>query len=109
MHISPAARRVLNLVFAQSAAQAALNRPRLERGAGLPRAELNAALAELAQRGLIDAQRLRLTLPGLAVAVASGTRATTRARSVARKARRKQAVSAPIALFSQREPPRAVA
>jgi hypothetical protein len=109
MHISPVAQRVLNLVFAQSAAQAPLNRPRLERHSRLPRAELNAALAELEQRGLIDAQRLRLTLPGLAVAVATGARATRKARSVARKARRKPAVSAPIALFSQREAPRAVA
>jgi len=99
----------LNLVFAESAAQTSLNRPRLERRSGLSRAELHAALDELARRGLVDAQRLRLTLAGLAVAVASGARATTRARSVARKAQRKQAVSAPIALFSQREPPRAVA
>jgi hypothetical protein len=109
MHISPVAQRVLKLVFAQSAAQTPLNRPRLERHSGLPRAELNAALAELDQRGLLDAQRLRLTLAGLAVAVAAGARATTRARSVARKARRKETVNAPIALFSQREAPRAVA
>ena len=109
MHISPVAQRVLNLVFAESAAQAPLNRARLERRSGLARAELHAALDELACRGLIDAQRLRLTLAGLAVAVASGARARTRARSVARKAPRKPAMSAPIALFSQREPPRAVA
>jgi hypothetical protein len=68
--------------------------------------ELNAALAELARLGLLDAQRLRLTLPGLAVAAACGARTHTKSSPSARKRIR---VNAPIALFSQREVTRAVA
>ena len=106
MHISASAQRLLKLVFAASAAQGPLNRPRLERGSGLSRAELNRALERLAQLGLLDAQRLRLTLSGLALAVACGARSKARRRP---RARCPFAMSPPIALFSQREAPRAVA
>jgi hypothetical protein len=68
--------------------------------------ELNHAVGELDRLGLLDAQRLRLTLPGLALAAASGARRAVKSRAVAAKARK---VSAPIALFSPREAPRAVA
>jgi hypothetical protein len=109
MHISPPAQRLLKLVFKASSAQGPLTRPRLERQSGLSRAALNGALAELAQHGLLDAQRLRLTLPGLAIAVACGARAKEARRSAAPSARLPAAVNAPIALFYRREPPRAVA
>jgi hypothetical protein len=109
MHISRPAQRVLKLVFAISSAQGSLTRPRLERRSGLSRVELHAALAELAQVGLLDTQRLRLTLPGLAFAVACGSRARAKARPAAPRERRQARVAAPIALFSVREPARAVA
>ena len=109
MHLSPPSQRILKLVFAVSSAQGSLNRPRLERRSGLGRAELKRVLDQLADLGLLDAQRLRLTLNGLAVAVASGARAKPARRPRARRAGDSSAMPAPIALFSQREPPRAVA
>ena len=97
MHISAHAQALLKLVFA--ATSGALTRPRLERLSGLLRPELNQALAELVRFGLLDAQRLRLTMPGLALAVAAASgargspgarvlrtrRAVFRARSTARR------------------------
>jgi hypothetical protein len=109
MHISPPAQRLLKLVFTASSAQAVLSRPRLEQQSGLLRAELNAALSELTRLGLLEPQRLRLTLPGLALAVACGARAKARTRPTARGASLAAQMPAPIALFSQREAPRAVA
>jgi hypothetical protein len=109
MHISSPARRVLKLVFAASSAQGPLTRPRLERRSALSRVELSAALAELAQLGLLDAQRLRLTLPGLALAVACGARSRAKARQPEASPHRQARVATPIALFSAREPARAVA
>jgi hypothetical protein len=96
-------------MFLAGSARAPLSRPRLERQAGLSRGETNRALDELARHGLIDAQRLRLTLPGLALAVAAGARAKAKRRVAARRACREHTASAPIALFSRRELPRAVA
>ena len=87
------ARRVLGLVFSLSSATTALTRPRLERELGASPSELNFALHELTQLGLLDEKRLRLTLPGLAVAAACAA----------------TVIEAPIALFSRREAPRAVA
>ena len=113
MQINDLARRTLQLVFALSESSTALTRPRLERRLNVSTAELSQAIAELTGLGLLDAQRLRLTLPGLAVAVASGARSRVKPRVRAVKsappARSERAVRAPIALFSQREMPRAVA
>jgi DNA-binding GntR family transcriptional regulator len=109
MQITALARRVLQLVFALSSNGATLTRPRLERRLEVSSVALNEAIAELSRSGLLDAQRLRLTFPGLAMAVASGARSTAEPRALAAKAPRPTAVRAPIALFSQREAPRAVA
>ena len=108
MQISPLALRILTLVFTDSSSQRVLTRPHLERKSGLRTAELNEALQELETRGLLDARRLRLTLPGLAFAVASGGRVQRPARKRARVAERR-ITAAPTALFSPRELPRAVA
>ena len=94
MQISALSRRVLQLVFTLSSNSTALTRPRLERRLGVGPSELNLELGELARLGLIDPQRLRLTMSGLAVAAAC---------------RKASAIEAPIQLFSQRETPRAVA
>jgi hypothetical protein len=110
MQISALAHVLLKLMFTVSSARAPLSRPRLEQQTGRARGEVNRALAELAAAGLIDAQRLRLTLSGLALAVASGARSKSRTRVAAARLRPDEpAIRAPIALFSRREPPRAVA
>jgi len=110
MQITDLARRVLQLVFALSVSSTALTRPRLERRLDVSTGALNQALSELSRLGLLDAQRLRLTFPGLALAVASGARSKAKPRAQAPKAAAPAAaVRAPIALFSQREAPRAVA
>jgi hypothetical protein len=109
MQITALARRVLQLVFALSSSSSALTRPRLERRLDVSTAALSEAITELGRLGLLDAQRLRLTFPGLALAVASGARSTAKPRAQAAKAPPVNAVRAPIALFSQREAPRAVA
>ena len=109
MQISAPAQRLLKLVFAASSAQGPITRPRLERGSGLSRAELSAALDELARLGLLDAQRLRLTLPGLALAVACGAKVKATLRPAATRPPQPSALHAPVVLFSRREAPRAVA
>jgi hypothetical protein len=112
MQISPSAQCLLKLVFNASSSREPVTRPRLERQSGLSSRTLNRALDELGQRGLLDLPRLRLTLAGLAVAVAYGARSRAKARSAERQARRfgaQQVMSAPISLFSRREAPRAVA
>ena len=109
MQITALARRVLQIVFALSSSGAALTRPRLERRLGVSAPALNQAITELAGLGLLDAQRLRLTLSGLAVAVVSGARTRAKPRRAAAKAAAPSAAPAPIALFSQREAPRAEA
>jgi hypothetical protein len=115
MQITAVARRVLQVVFALSSSGAALTRPRLERRLGIATGALNEAITELGRLGLLDAQRLRLTFPGLAVAVASGSRSKAKPRALSAQApsasgaNAPPAVRAPISLFSQREAPRAVA
>lgn len=108
MQITALAQRVLEFVFAASSTQRALTRPQLERQSGLGSEALNAALDELSKHGLLDARRLRLTLPGLALAVACGARSQRRPQKAARVARRR-IVAAPVGLFCEREQPRAVA
>jgi len=109
MQITALARRLLQLVFALSSSGTALTRPRLQRRLDVPLEALNQAVGELGRVGLLDTQRLRLTFPGLALAVASGARSTGKPRALAAKAPPASDVPAPIALFSQREAPRAVA
>jgi hypothetical protein len=110
MQITALARRVLQLVFSLSPSSNALTRPRLERCLGVSSDALNQAITELSRLGLLDARRLRLTFPGLALAVASGARSQAKPRTRAPKAAPLTSVAqAPIALFSQREAPRAVA
>ncbi len=104
MQISAPALRVLKLVF--QAGSSTLSRPRLARHTGLDQPALTVAIDELTRLGLVDARRLRLTLPGLAVAVAAGAQTRAKPRREAVEARRP---NAPIALFSRREAPRAVA
>ena len=106
MQISTLGRRLHHLVFVLSSSPQALTRPRLERRLGVAASELNPALDELARHGLLDGQRLRLTLPGLALAVASSAPRAAKQRP---RAGRTAGVQAPISLFSQRETPRAVA
>jgi hypothetical protein len=109
MQITALAQRLLQLVFALSSASAALTRPRLEQRLGLARGGLNAPLDELQRLGLLDAARLRLTLSGLALAVACGARSRSSRRRPARKPAESVTLRAPIPLFSEREAPRAVA
>ncbi len=106
MQINALAHRLLQLVFALSSRSAVLTRPRLERRLEVSTSALNRAITELSRLGLLDAQRLRLTLPGLAFAVAGGARSMAERRALAAPA---SAARGPIALFSQREAPRAVA
>jgi hypothetical protein len=107
MQITALAQRLLRLVFSLSSLQTVLSRPRLERRLAIERGGLNSALDELSRLGLLDPQRLRLTFSGLAVAVAL----SARRKPQKRPARRVEpaALHAPIALFSERETPRAVA
>lgn len=102
MQITALARRALHLVFVLSSASSALSRPRLERRLGVAPSELGAALRELARLGLIDPQRLRLTMSGLVIAAAA------RRSQEARKSSTPQ-IAAPVRLFSRGETPRAVA
>ena len=109
MQITALARRVLKLVFSLSVSSTALTRPRLERQLGVSTAELNQAITDLSRAGLLDAQRLRLTFPGLALAVASGARTARTARAHTPNTPPASPAPAPISLFSRREAPRAVA
>lgn len=110
MHISALAQQLIKLVFTLSSCGVALTRPRLEQRLNAPRGDFKRALEELQRLGLVDAQRLRLTLPGLACAVGLGAqKPKRRARPAARKAAPPRELRAPTALFSERETPRAVA
>jgi hypothetical protein len=112
MQISALARTLLELVFSLSSASTALTRPRLAQRLGVSPTDLNPAFDELGRLGLLDPQRLRLTMPGLAVAAACVARAAKRARPRVVKERRatpQPSMAAPISLFSRREAPRAVA
>jgi hypothetical protein len=110
MQTSVTARRLLQLVFAMSSASIRLTRPRLEQHLAVAPCELNQAIEELTALGLLDPQRLRLTLPGLALAVACSGEAARKRRASSPKAQNKRTnAQRPIALFSLREAPRAVA
>jgi hypothetical protein len=109
MQISALAQRLLRLVFSLSSTQTALSRPRLERRLAVARGGLNGPLDELSRLGLLDAQRLRLTFSGLAVAVALSARRKPHRRPASQMRVDSAALRAPIALFSERETPRAVA
>jgi hypothetical protein len=109
MQISVLAEQLLRLVFNLSSSSASLTRPRLEARLGQARGGLNGAFAELSRLGLLDAQRIRLTLAGLAHAVALGAHGRSRRRRPAPQAPLLLARRASIALFSAREAPRAVA
>src|SRR5450755_1702354 len=98
MQISLLAQRLIQLLFALSSAQASLTRPRLEQRLGLMRGGLNAAFDELQRLGLLDAARLRLTLSGLALAVACGARSRKSQRRATRKPPEPIMLRAPIAL-----------
>jgi Mn-dependent DtxR family transcriptional regulator len=103
MQINALARRALHLVFVLSSSSSALSRPRLEQRLGVSAAELNTALGELARLGLLDVQRLRLTMAGLVLAAASRKSQESCKPSVTAEPQ------APIQLFSHRESARAVA
>ena len=111
MQITALARRLLQLIFALSSSSTALTRPRLARRLDVPTEGLNDAIAELGRQGLIDAQQMRLTFPGLAVAVADGAHsAKAKPRAMTTKAATAStAARSPIALFAQSEARRAVA
>jgi hypothetical protein len=109
MQINALARRLLKLVFVLSSSSTALTRPRLERRLDVSTVALNQAVEELSRFGLLDAQRLRLTLSGLACAVAVGARSTAKRRAPRTSPVKSAPMAAPITLFSQREAPRAVA
>ncbi len=49
---------------------------RVAKKTGLSRAEVESALAALDRAGLVDSDRVRLTLPGLAYAAATGAAAS---------------------------------
>ena len=69
---------VLAAIFELLQADRAVTRPRLSAPTGLSPERLLRALAELEVNGWVDREELRLTLPGLAVAVAVQGRATAR-------------------------------
>lgn len=62
--------RVLTALFSRYSKSSSVSRAELERSLDLAPDELEGALAALERAGLLDAARLRLTLSGLAVAVA---------------------------------------
>ncbi len=109
MQISVHARGLLLAIFTLSRASVALSRPLLQRRLHCARSELQAALEELTRLEFVDPRRLRLTLAGLAVAVTLGARARSDKGRAAAKSEPLILPRAPIALFSAREAPRAVA
>jgi hypothetical protein len=105
--ISAAALLVLTHVFQLSGRRRALTRAALAEACALEPSALRSALDELCRAALLDLPRLRLTLSGLALATA----ARAGSRRPKRRVERPQVVryESPIALFAQRELPRAVA
>lgn len=63
---------VLQAIFSMSSEGLPISRTTLARRLGLKAPVLHRHLAALERSGLIDGQRLRLTLPGLAVAASMG-------------------------------------
>jgi Mn-dependent DtxR family transcriptional regulator len=62
--------RVLIAIFSRYSKSVSVSRAELARSLDVAPQELEGALAELERAALVDAARLRLTLSGLAVAVA---------------------------------------
>lgn len=78
----PARFTVLLAIFSLSSAVLPITRAGLGRRLGLSPAELERQLMALERFGFIDVRRLRLTLPGLAAAVAMrGSKGASRTRS----------------------------
>ena len=66
--------RILHALFDLAQADIHATPEQLARWLGVPSMELAPAVDRLARRGLIDRERLRLTLMGLAQAVRAGAR-----------------------------------
>ncbi len=109
MQITILGQRLLVTVLKLSGSRSALSFALLARESAAAHGELRAALEELARLGLLDRWRLRLTLAGLAMAVAIGAREKSATRRATGSAPAPALRHAPIALFSARETPRAVA
>jgi hypothetical protein len=80
---NPSVAIVLRAIYRASAHTRPVSRQRLALELRLPGAEVDRVVDALSRGGLVDPERLRLTLPGLAVAVASAREpleARTRAR-----------------------------
>lgn len=75
MQLSPSL-AVLQLIFVMSAETLPITRSVLANRLGLTGSALQEHLLVLERRGLIDARRLRLTLPGLALAVSMSKRSS---------------------------------
>jgi hypothetical protein len=74
---------LLSLLYRLASTDRPASIPRICRCTGLPAAAAVEALERLASAGLADAQRVRLTLPGLAIAVAQCSGAQAQRRGVA--------------------------
>lgn len=72
---------VLRTIFSLSSDGLPISEVSVARRLGLKAGVLQRHLAALEHSGLIDGQRLRLTLSGLAVAVSMGTRSPAKRRS----------------------------
>jgi hypothetical protein len=72
--------RVLITLFSRYSKSRPVTRSQLARSLGLSTVELERVLAELERAECVDAARLRLTLRGLAVAVACAAEASSRPR-----------------------------
>lgn len=106
MQISALSRSLLRLIFSLSSGSTALTRSRLARRLSVSTGELEPVVDELTRLGLLNPARLRLTLSGLAVAVAC---AEPKRRKGTPQALKMVTFQAKTALFSEREVPRAVA
>ncbi|HET9953505.1 MAG TPA: winged helix-turn-helix transcriptional regulator [Polyangiaceae bacterium] len=82
MQNSPAL-SVLDAIFLMSAETLPITRSVLARRLGLTGSALQQHLLELERRGFIDGRRLRLTLPGLALAVSMRRRRAQPTRAAA--------------------------
>ena len=87
MHLTTPHSLVLSAFFQLGQEGQGVTRPRLVAWTELSPSEIRLALAELDRAGLVDAERLHLTFPGLAVAVSVHAR-------VVRQRRFRRAVAA---------------
>jgi len=85
MHLTTHHSLVLSAFFQLAQEDQVVTRPRLCHWTELPPEQIRLALAELERAGWVDAERLHLTLAGLAVAV-SGHARVMRRRARARRA-----------------------